>query len=129
VRDELTSIGAMAWRFDATGRPIEPRARAEDDPVVETIGAAALRDRVEVTASITSVEACRHPIRYVDVIVEDGTGELRCRFLGRHSIGGLEKGRWLRITGRVMLHLGRVCLCNPTYELCDPPDGSGVASS
>jgi len=128
VRDELTSIDAMAWLFDEVGRPTQPRARAEDD-VVETIGAAALRDRVDVAASITSFEPCLQPIRYVDVIVDDGTGELRCRFFGRHSIGGFEVGQRVRVTGRVMLHLGCVCVCNPTYELCDPPDRDGVASS
>jgi hypothetical protein len=70
-----------------------------------------------------------HPIRYVDVLVDDGTGALRCRFFGRQSIGGLKPGQWLGDIVRVMLHLGRECVCNPTYERCDPPAGGGVASS
>jgi hypothetical protein len=101
----------------------------DDDPVADEIKRATWRRRVDVVANVRSVEPVERPIRYVDVVVDDGTARLCCRFFGRRSIPGLEPGRRVRVAGRVTLHLGRECVCNPAYELVDPPTAGGVASS
>jgi hypothetical protein len=100
-----------------------------DNPVAGEIKRALRRRRVDVVATVRSIEPVERPIRYVDVIVDDGTARLCCRFFGHRSIPGIEPGRHVRVAGRVTLHLGRECVCNPAYELVEPPTAGGVASS
>jgi hypothetical protein len=125
VRDVHAPIDFVASPF---GPDDESGPSADSDPVVDELKAATLRSRVDVAARIVSLTANERPIRYVDVVVDDGTGRLRCRFFGRAMVGGFEKGRGLRVSGRITLHLGCECVCNPLYELLDAPE-DGVASS
>lgn len=57
----------------------------------------------------------------LEAVVSDGTGTARLVWLGRRRIGGIEPGRRLRVSGRVV---GRgegvepeLILYNPRYEL------------
>ena len=57
----------------------------------------------------------------LEAVVSDGTGTARLVWLGRRRIGGIEPGRRLRVSGRVV---GRgegrepeLVLYNPRYEL------------
>jgi hypothetical protein len=54
---------------------------------------------------------------------------LRCRFFGRSTIHGLDVDHVLRVSGRMTLHLGQACVCNPDYERCDPAAAGDVVSS
>jgi OB-fold nucleic acid binding domain len=106
-----------------------PRSDDMVDPIENEIKAATLRSRLDVVGRIVSIDRTVRPIRFLDVLVDDGTGQLRCRFFARDAIPGITEGGWVRIRGRLTLHLGRDCICNPDYELRDPPATTGVASS
>jgi hypothetical protein len=127
VHDAPTPIELMAAAFGAYDEPED--TGVVDDPVEDQIKTATLRGRVDVTGRIVAIEPTERPIRFVDVVVDDGTGRLRCRFFGRAMIGGFELGREARVVGRLTLHLGRECVCNPGYELRRDPGSAGVASS
>ena len=99
------------------------------DDIVRTARDARLRSWCDVTASIVAVIAEERPIRLLDVVVDDGTGRLCCRFFGRTSIPGISCGCRLRVTGRMALHIGRQCLLNPAYELLDDACGTSQVSS
>ena len=101
--------------------PAGARGAVPREAPARTIAAGRLRDDCDVVAVVVSIEATAHPIRLVDVVVDDGTATLCCRFFGRCEIPGVELGRWLRVAGVITLHVGRACLLNPVYELCDPP--------
>ena len=108
MRDVASSIDLVAGVRDERDEP--QASEVTSDPVAEALGAATLRRRVAVTAVVVSVAPTWRPIGYVDVVVDDGTGQLCCRFFGRPAIRGLERGSRVRVTGRVTLHLGKVCV-------------------
>jgi RecJ-like exonuclease len=47
----------------------------------------------------------------------DGTATIELVWLGRRRIAGIEPGRRIKATGRVGVHLGRLAIYNPRYEL------------
>ena len=57
----------------------------------------------------------------LEAVVSDGTGTARLVWLGRRRIGGIEPGRRVRVTGRVVGreegHEPELVLYNPRYEL------------
>lgn len=59
----------------------------------------------------------------LEVEVFDGTGALTLAFLGRRRVRGVETGRSLRASGRLVKRDGRLVVFNPAYELL-PPDVS-----
>jgi hypothetical protein len=99
------------------GTGLDGEGDAVLDPVALEVRDVTLRQRVDVSASIVTLEPIVCPIRHLDVIIDDGTGRLRCRFFGRLAIPGVSLGRRLHVEGRVTSHLGRACVCNPDYEL------------
>lgn len=101
----------------------------DHDPVANRIADVARRQRCEVSATITSMESTCRPTIALDVVVDDGTGELLCTFFGRREIPGFVVGRTLHVAGRLVRYRDRYCLLNPTYVLVD--DGcapSGTSS-
>jgi len=57
----------------------------------------------------------------LEAVVTDGTGTARLVWLGRRRIGGIEPGRRVRVTGRIVGreegHEPELVLYNPRYEL------------
>lgn len=54
---------------------------------------------------------------WLEAELEDGTGTVTLVFMGRRSIPGVEAGRMLRATGRLVQRGPRRVIYNPHYEL------------
>ncbi|HEY8081329.1 MAG TPA: hypothetical protein VIE15_04495 [Acidimicrobiales bacterium] len=87
-----------------------------------------LRTRCDLVATVVALERSAAPVVYLDVLVDDGTGTLSCRFFGRPSILGVAVGTRLHVQGRLTRPIGRECLLNPDYELVDTTLASGASS-
>jgi len=59
----------------------------------------------------------RQALRALEVELFDGSASIDLVWLGRRSITGIEPGRVLNVSGRVVRHQGRLVLFNPRYSL------------
>lgn len=57
----------------------------------------------------------------LEVDVYDGSGTVTLVFIGRRHIPGIEAGRSLRASGRVVMQENRTIIFNPRYELLPAP--------
>lgn len=80
----------------------------------------ACRDRTEacVAGSIRSVTVrARSGAPSLEVDLYDGSGTVTLVFLGRKHIAGIEAGRSVKASGRVVVRDERTTMFNPRYEL------------
>lgn len=103
-----------------------------DDLLSESLstGAKAIRDvrageRVHVHGVVRSLTLRpREALRALEVELFDGSATIDLIWLGRRSIVGVEPGRVLDVSGRVVRHHGRLALFNPRYSLRAKQDAS-----
>jgi len=103
--------------------PVENRDAAELAGRVHGTGCTWVADAdrgelVTLTGRIRTVVTCGGE-NFLGVTAElfDGTGSVDVCWLGRHSIPGIDTGRFVRVTGRVGLRDGNKIMFNPRYEL------------
>jgi hypothetical protein len=91
---------------------------------VSRIGAQAIcecraGDKVLVTGHLRSMTLRpRRAVTALEAEVFDGTGTVRVVWLGRRSIGGVEPGRMITVSGRLVMGAdGMPTIFNPRYEL------------
>jgi len=89
-------------------------------PVARTIGGAGPRQRIAVTANVVSMTLRGQPCRVLDARVDDGTGRLILRWLGRAAVAGVSCDARLRIEGTVLSSRGELVVLNPLYEVRPP---------
>jgi hypothetical protein len=70
------------------------------------------------------------PATSYKVELNDGTGTVFLRFIGRRSLPGFEPGRWLSVEGTPAEISGQLVILNPLYvflpdEAGYPPRGGG----
>jgi len=80
------------------------------------------RQRAELTGTIEAVVTHERPAVSFDVAVNDGTGSITLRFLGRRAIPGFASGRSLGVEGTPAEISGGLVMLNPLYAF-DPKDG------
>ncbi|MHB1582351.1 MAG: single stranded DNA-binding domain-containing protein [Acidimicrobiales bacterium] len=99
-------------------------------PVARTVADALPRCRATVTGTLASVAVHRGmpgrplgtgPGSWLGAVLDDGTGVLLLRWLGRHTVPGVEQGARLTVEGTVSCTSdGRPVLLNPLYRFEDP---------
>jgi len=98
--------------------------------VARTVVEAEPRRRVALTGTLTSVAACHQrvlagPLRHADprpclqAELDDGTGIILLRWLGRDRIAGIAIGASLRVEGTVLTDHGRRVVLNPLSSLLE----------
>ncbi len=99
-------------------------------PVARTVAEAGPRQRVVLTGTLTSVTA-RHqrvlpgPVRHADprpvleAELDDGTGTVTLRWLGRDRIAGIAVGTSLKMEGTVLTDHGCRVVLNPLSSLLE----------
>src|SRR5262245_12039365 len=122
----VTAVVQDVWTAPA---PVEvgPQPAAEPDPFVApdhrtAIADARPRTRVSVAGVVTAAEVAPWaggPV--LEVVVDDGTGQLVLAFTGRQRLAGVVPGRPLVAAGVIRLHRGRHMLMNPAYLLAAGP--------
>jgi RecG-like helicase len=83
--------------------------------VTTAIGAVVPRHRTTVAGEVMSVTSYRQPWVRTDIELNDGTGVLMLRFLGRSGLPGLETGRRITASGTPSWTRGVLVMLNPRY--------------
>jgi hypothetical protein len=73
------------------------------------------RRRATVAGQIRSVQSYERPYPCTDAELDDGTGTLRVRFLGRRQVPGLAPKLSLEVEGTPRLQRGTLVMLNPLY--------------
>lgn len=55
--------------------------------------------------------------RWLEAVLDDGSGKVHLVWMGRRTIKGIDAGRRLRVQGRLSYVDGRRTIYNPRYEL------------
>lgn len=80
------------------------------------IAAVVPRTRNTVRGEVVSVVSTQRPWVRTDAEIRDGTGSLVLRFVGRASVPGLVRGRWVIAQGTPGLVNDAVVMINPLYS-------------
>jgi hypothetical protein len=75
------------------------------------------RRRATVAGEIRSVRSFQRPYPRTDVRLDDGTGAITARFMGRISVRGLLPGLRMIATGTPGPEHGALAMLNPLYCL------------
>lgn len=84
-------------------------------PVARTAARAAPRCRAVLTGRIRTVRV-RQPGPSFDAVLDDGTGTVTLRWLGRANVPGITAGAPVTVEGTVLAQRGRLVLLNPLYR-------------
>jgi hypothetical protein len=75
------------------------------------------RRRAIVAGEIRTVTSYRRPYPRTEIELDDGSGVLLLRFMGRHEVPGLAPGLRLRAEGTPGPERGALVMLNPLYCL------------
>ena len=89
-------------------------------PVARTIADAGPRQRIAVTGRVVSMTLRSQPCRVLDARIDDGTGRLVLRWLGRAAVAGVSCDARLRVEGTILSSRGELVVLNPLYEVSSP---------
>ena len=93
--------------------------------MIQTIASVEPRMRTTLRGEIVSVNGYETPWVRADAIVNDGTGTLVLRFVGRRSIQGIDVGRSVVVKGTAGLVRGELVMLNPIYSFDETGCDSG----
>lgn len=86
-------------------------------PVARTVRAAAARRRAVLCGTVAACRVVRLGAGPAfDALLDDGTGSITLRWLGRRSVPGVARGSALRVEGTVSAARGRLLVLNPLYR-------------
>ena len=91
------------------------------------IAALVPRRRAVVVGEIESVLSMERPWVCTDAVLDDGTGTLVLRFMGRASVPGIAAGRRLVAEGTPALEDGVLLMRNPLYSFTAEERSSGTS--
>jgi len=102
-------------------------------PVAPTVATAVARGRVRLWGRLVGVECRARQGPCVEAVLDDGTGRISLRWLGRHTVPGVAPGALVTVEGTVVDEDGHWVLLNPRYQFCRSaggcPDGGGPAGA
>ncbi|WP_041254804.1 OB-fold nucleic acid binding domain-containing protein [Frankia sp. EAN1pec] len=113
-------LGRRFHRLTADNQELEDEELRQASVAVGANPMHACRDREEacVAGSIRSVTVrARSGAPSLEVDLYDGSGTVTLVFLGRKHIAGIEAGRSVKASGRVVVRDERTTMFNPRYEL------------
>jgi hypothetical protein len=84
------------------------------------ISAVVPRRRTAVVGRVTSVATYLRPWVRFQAVIDDGTGTLVLRFMGRRQVPGMVPGITVRVEGTPMLERDRLVILNPLYQYLGP---------
>ena len=91
------------------------------------IAALVPRRRAVVAGEVESVLSTERPWVRTDAVLDDGTGTLVLRFMGRASVPGIATGRRLVAEGTPALEDGVLLMRNPLYSFVTVERSSGTS--
>ncbi|MDN5563449.1 ATP-dependent DNA helicase RecG [Luteococcus japonicus] len=119
-RSRRGALGRLVRRFTTTEGQTQAEAMQEE---AMSAGCASLshcrmREQVRVRGVISQVTLNPRGVnRWLEAILDDGSGEVTLIWMGRRIVRGIEPGRKLEVEGRLTLFEGRPTIYNPKYSL------------
>lgn len=114
-------LGRLLRRLSPAPRPVVvPPAAAVPPPgrAATAVKDAPLRVPVTLRGTISSVTVNPRGVnRWLEAVLDDGTGEVLLVWMGRRTVRGIDPGRTLEATGTLTLLDGRRAIYNPSYSL------------
>ncbi len=105
----------MAEHQRKRDNPAVEAPRKRDNPAVE-IGAVKARDAVSLDGKLIQVHSFTHPWIRLDAVLQDPTGHIVLRWLGREAVPGIEVGASLRASGTALAEGDHLVVLNPIYS-------------
>lgn len=96
--------------------PAERDAHSHEKTSPISISELVPRHRAKLRGQIRAVSLHLWPAISYKVELNDGTGTVFLRFMGRRSLPGFEPGRWLSVEGTPAETTGQLVLLNPLYS-------------
>jgi hypothetical protein len=84
------------------------------------ISAVVPRRRTVVVGRVTAVATYVRPWVRFQAVIDDGTGSITLRFVGRRKVPGMVPGVAVRIEGTPMLERNGLVILNPLYQYLGP---------
>lgn len=79
------------------------------------------RQRATLRGPIMAVSIHQWPARSCKVELNDGTGSVILRFIGRTALPGFVPGRWVSAEGTPAASVGPLVILNPLYSFLPEP--------
>jgi len=91
-------------------------------PLLRRCADLAARHRAVLHGTVSGVRQWRSPAGWpvTDAVLDDGTGDIVVRWIGRSTVPGVEPGTALAVEGTVADVRGVLVIVNPLYELTSP---------
>ncbi len=100
-----------------TGRPPVGPVEWGGRPVARTVAAAGPRQRAVLDGVVRSATGRGHGLKVAyEAVIDDGTGELTLRWIGRRIIPGMVPGARVHVEGTVLAEGNGAALLNPLYQ-------------
>jgi hypothetical protein len=96
-------------------------------PVARTVTEAVPRQRAVLSGWVRRVQERRSPTPACDALLDDGTGTITLRWLGRAEVPGISAGASVTVQGTVVDHHGLLVLLNPLYRFDEDRHGRSVS--
>ena len=84
-------------------------------PVARVVADAVARERAILSGSVRTVQE-RNAVPSCDALLDDGTGTITLRWLGRTRVPGISTGTTVTVQGTVVDQHGLLVLLNPLYR-------------
>lgn len=108
-----------------SGWDLGPGERWGGRPVARTVDGAGARQRVVLAGTVVSVaRRCPAGAPTLEAVLDDGTGRILLRWLGRDHVPGVRTGARLAARGTVLEERGRLVVLNPAYRFAPPSTSS-----
>jgi hypothetical protein len=104
------------------------RRDTERRVVAHHVEALTPRCRAVLSGTLTRIEVVRRFGPRVDAVLDDGTGKVILRFLGRVVLPGFGVGARVRCEGTALFERGRMVLLNPRYEIASSETSAAGSS-
>lgn len=110
--------GLLRSLFGRSERRAAPSVPAPEPEPCDQIAGARLRREVRLRGTITILTINPRGVnRWLEAVLNDGTGEITLVWMGRRMIRGVDAGRRVEVSGRIAMLDGRHVIYNPQYSL------------
>lgn len=90
-------------------------------PIARVVADASPRRRAVLHGQVRAVHERANPGPVCEVVLDDGTGTITARWLGRRRLPGLSTGAEMTVEGTVVDQHGLLVLLNPLYRFAPTP--------
>lgn len=119
-RSRKGALGRLVRRFTSSEHQDQAEALQQEAAAAgcATLAHSRMREQVRLRGTVARVTLNPRGVnRWLEAVLDDGSGEVTLIWMGRRVVRGIEPGRKLELEGRLTLFEGRPTIYNPKYSL------------